>query len=92
MVSEGAIAEYVGLCQGLPECCRLPGLAGRALNLQQLVRDPAHIVLPRLQVYSSHVKDLLDEARGDPSAPAAKRASDLALEFLTLGIAKAGRV
>ena len=72
--------------------CRLPGMRGRQLNLQQLVRDPAHIFLSRLKAYAMHTSALLDEAEGDPDSAAAKRAQELACEVVAIIVAKAGRV
>ena len=67
-------------------------MTGKSHNLQRLVRDPPPVALQRLHVYSTQVAGLLDHANSNESCAAARRACELAAEFLATGIAKAGRV
>lgn len=67
-------------------------MAQRPLNLQQLIRDPAKVWLQRLEAYSLQVAELVDQADGDPSSAAGKRACELACEQLATALAKAGRL
>ncbi len=57
-------------------------MAGRLLDLQKLIRDPAHVFLARVKAYAKHVAELLDEAQGDATSAAANRACEVALGVL----------
>ena len=71
---------------------RLPGMEGRLMNVQHLMREPPHIWMQRMKLYGHHIASFLDRAGGDRASPYAHQAALLGMEFAAIIICKSGRM